>query len=130
MNILLIAGGWSKEREVSLNGAKNIREALVRLGHKVTDYDPGSSLAGLCEAAQGMDFAFINLHGAPGEDGVIQAMLETVGVTYQGSGPAGSFLALNKDAAKSIFRKNKLVTPDWVLLTQSPYNESVSQAQG
>ncbi|MDL2307632.1 D-alanine--D-alanine ligase [Desulfovibrio sp. OttesenSCG-928-C06] len=129
MNILLIAGGWSKEREVSLNGAKNIHEALVRLGHNVTMYDPGSSLAGLCEAAHGQDFAFINLHGAPGEDGVVQALLDTVKVPYQGSGPAGSFLALNKDAAKSVFRNNNLITPDWILLTESPFKQSVSDAE-
>ena len=104
MNILLIAGGWSKEREVALNGAKIIEKALEKLGHRVTCFDPEYSLAGLCAAAAGQDCAFINLHGSPGEDGVVQAVLDAVGLPYQGSAPAGSFLALNKDAAKTLFR--------------------------
>lgn len=120
MNILLIAGGWSKEREVALNGAKIIEQALKNLGHKVTRFDPELSLAGLCEAAAGQDFAFINLHGAPGEDGVVQAVLDAVGLPYQGSSPAGSFLALNKEAAKNVFRHRGLRTPDWTLLSEKP----------
>ena len=54
-------------------------------------------------AASGKDFAFINLHGSPGEDGLIQAMLERVGCPYQGANPAASILALNKAAAKVLF---------------------------
>ena len=120
MNILLIAGGWSSEREVSLSGAKVVEQSLVRLGHNVVRFDPVSSLEGLLSAAAKADFAFIALHGAPGEDGLIQAMLETVGCPYQGAGPAGSFLALNKAAAKEIFRMRGLETPDWVLLSKKP----------
>ncbi|MDR2892568.1 MAG: D-alanine--D-alanine ligase [Deltaproteobacteria bacterium] len=123
MNILLIAGGWSGERQVSLNGAANIEAALNRLGHSVKRYDPEHSLTGLCDAVQGMDFAFINLHGAPGEDGLVQSMLEALRIPYQGSSPAGSFLALNKDAAKAIFRKHNLVTPDWIQLTDKPASD-------
>jgi D-alanine-D-alanine ligase len=120
MNILLIAGGWSPERQISLVGAKQIKAALLALGHTVTDYDPEYSLNGLCEAAQGKDFAFINLHGSPGEDGVVQAILDRVNLPYQGADPAGSFLALCKDAAKSIFRRQGLNTPDWILLHEEP----------
>lgn len=120
MNVLLIAGGWSSERPVSLSGAKGIEVALKRLGHQVTIFDPEHSLSGLANAVSGQDFAFINLHGCPGEDGLIQAMLEMLGCPYQGSGPAGSFLALNKAAAKELFRKDGLPTADWQLLTQKP----------
>lgn len=120
MRILLIAGGWSTERDVSLSGAKSIEAALVRLGHSVTWFDPVRSLHGLLDAARVQDFAFINLHGSPGEDGLVQAMLEAVGCPYQGSGPTGSFLALNKAASKEIFRARNLVTPDWVFLAHDP----------
>jgi D-alanine-D-alanine ligase len=120
MNILLILGGWSSEREVSLNTGSMIEKNLLRLGHTVSLFDPASSLDGLIAAAQKADFAFIALHGSPGEDGLIQAMLETVGCPYQGSGPAGSFLALNKAASKELFRQNGLLTPDWVLLPSRP----------
>ncbi len=120
MNILLIAGGWSSEREVSLSGAKGVEQALTRLGHNVIRFDPVSSLEGLLTLADKADFAYIALHGAPGEDGLIQAMLDTVRCPYQGSGSAGSFLALNKAAAKEVFRRQGLATPDWVLLSKKP----------
>lgn len=120
MNILLILGGWSSEREVSLKSGAIIEQALMRLGHKVTRFDPQNSLQGLLAAAEQADFAFIALHGSPGEDGLVQALLERVGCPYQGSGPAASFLALNKAASKEIFARHGLETPPWVLLTSRP----------
>lgn len=120
MRILLIAGGWSTEREVSISGAKSIEAALRRLGHQVTWFDPVRSLHGLMDAVKTQDFAFINLHGSPGEDGLIQAMLDAAGCPYQGSGPSGSFLALNKAASKEIFRDKGLTTPDWIFLAHYP----------
>jgi len=120
MKILLIQGGWSSERNVSLKSGAVVEKALINLGHHVTPFDPASSLDGILTAAEGADFAFIALHGSPGEDGIIQAMLESVGCPYQGSGPAGSYLALNKAAAKELFRHRGLATPDWQLLTHRP----------
>lgn len=120
MNILLIAGGWSSERDVSLSGGKGIHKALLKLGHSVTAYDPALSLDGLMEAAQGKDFAFINLHGSPGEDGLIQAMLEQVRCPYQGANPASSMLALNKAAAKVLFLSAGLNTQPYHLLNELP----------
>ena len=120
MNILLIAGGWSSERDVSLSGGKGIHKALLKLGHSVTAYDPALSLDGLMEAAQGKDFAFINLHGSPGEDGLIQAMLERVGCPYQGANPASSMLALNKASAKVLFLSAGLPTQPYHLLNDLP----------
>jgi len=116
----LIAGGWSSEREVSLSGGKGIHKALETLGHTVTLHDPEKSLDGLPEAIRGKDFAFINLHGSPGEDGLIQAMLERLGCPYQGAGPAASMLALDKDAAKALFKKAGLNTAPSVLLNARP----------
>ena len=120
MKILLIAGGWSPEREVSLSGARGMRESLEARGHSVTFFDPLTDFDSLLAQARLHDFALINLHGAPGEDGLVQAMLERVGCPYQGSGPAGSFLALNKAAAKQIFRLAGLPTADWEFLPCRP----------
>lgn len=120
MNILLIAGGWSSERDVSLSGAKGVEQALRSLGHNVHRFDPANSLDGLLQAAAQSDFAFIGLHGSPGEDGLIQAMLDQMNCPYQGSGAAGSFLALNKAATKQLLRLRGLPTPDWILLTAKP----------
>lgn len=123
MRILLIAGGWSTEREVSLTGAAGLKAALLRLGHEVTLFDPRASLEGLLQAAAAHDFAFINLHGRPGEDGLVQAMLERAGCPYQGSDPASSFLALHKAAAKEVFRFRGLPTPDWIFLARPPADD-------
>lgn len=120
MRMILIAGGWSTEREVSLSGAKGISEALKRLGHEVRFLDPALEFAQIVPLAAGADFAFLNLHGAPGEDGLIQAMLEEAGCPYQGAGPKASFLALNKAAAKAVYEKHGLRTPAWQLFTNIP----------
>ena len=123
MRVLLIAGGWSSEREVSLSGAESIGAALRGRGHEVTWFDLRDGFDALLETAASHDFAFLNLHGAPGEDGLVQALLDRVGCPYQGSGPAGSFLALNKAASKQIFRRAGLRTPDWEFLPVPPAPE-------
>ena len=120
MKVLLVAGGWSSEREVSLSGAAQIEKALVALGHAVVPCDLSPDFPGFVAAARACDFAFLNLHGAPGEDGLPQALLDAVGVPYQGSGPAGSFLALNKAAAKQLFEEAGLATPRWTFLPGPP----------
>ncbi|MDR1777669.1 MAG: D-alanine--D-alanine ligase [Desulfovibrio sp.] len=120
MKILLIAGGWSTEKEISLSGARVMEKALIANGHAVTFFDLHDGFDDLLETAAGHDFAFINLHGAPGEDGLVQALLDRAGCPYQGSGPAGSFLALHKAASKQIFRRAGLLTPDWEFLPRPP----------
>ena len=120
MKILLIAGGWSSEREVSLSGARQIESALLSLGHDVSRLDPLDSFDAITDTARVHDFAFLNLHGSPGEDGLIQALLHAAGCPYQGSRPEASFLALNKAASKQVFRAAGLVTADWELLVSRP----------
>ena len=120
MKILLIAGGWSPERQVSLNGARAMVPALEARGHQVTFFDLLADFNRLLDEAKEHDFALINLHGAPGEDGLVQAMLDRVGCPYQGSDPAGSFLALNKCAAKQLFRLAGLPTADWEFVPVPP----------
>lgn len=120
MRMILIAGGWSTERDVSLSGARGIKDALIRLGHQVRFLDPALEFAEIIPAAKEADFAFLNLHGSPGEDGLIQAMLEEAGCPYQGAGPRASFLALNKAAAKAVYAKHGLRTPQWRLFTGIP----------
>lgn len=121
MRVLLLAGGWSPEREISLRGGRALETALHKLGHQVHFFDlHPHNLQDLVTEAPKHEVAFINLHGAPGEDGLVQALFDRIGVPYQGAGPAGSFLALNKAAAKSLYRANGLPTPDWVFLTEMP----------
>jgi len=120
MRVLLIAGGWSPEREISLRGAQSIEKAIRELGHQVTFFKLSEDLGALVKAAAEHDVAFINLHGAPGEDGLVQAILDRVGCPYQGSDAAGSFLALHKSAAKALFASAGLKTPTGMLITAMP----------
>lgn len=120
MKVLLLAGGWSSEREVSLRGGEQIAAALESRGHSVTRFDPAKEFETLLDVAREHDVAFINLHGAPGEDGLLQAMLDRVNCPYQGAGPAGSFLALHKAAARQLFRSAGLRVPDGVFLPRHP----------
>ncbi|MCJ2163018.1 MULTISPECIES: D-alanine--D-alanine ligase [unclassified Pseudodesulfovibrio] len=117
MHVILIAGGWSNEREVSLSGARKIRSALEELGHDITFFDPAKDFKNLLDTARNADFAFINLHGTPGEDGLIQAVLDQADCPYQGAGPAASYLALNKAASKLVFEDKGIRTPDWQFIT-------------
>ena len=119
MRILLIAGGWSNEREIALLGAEQIRTALHALGHDVTLFDPQTQLRELIDQAEKCDFAFINLHGSPGEDGLIQSMLERIGMPYQGANPAASQLSLNKAVTKALFVRHGLPTPPWKFFPRS-----------
>lgn len=120
MKILLIAGGWSSEREISLSGARGMETALKTLGHEVTFCDLLKDFGNLLDLASRHDFALLNLHGTPGEDGLVQAMLDSVHCPYQGAGPAGSFLALNKAVSKQIFRRADIPTADWEYLPVRP----------
>ncbi len=123
MRILLIAGGWSSEREVSLMGAEAIHRALRELGHEVIFFDLAKDLKELPQKAREVDFAFINLHGSPGEDGLVQAMLEQVGCPYQGSGPGPSLIALNKVFTKILFEDNNILTPPWEFVPIMPESD-------
>lgn len=120
MRILLITGGWSAERDVALSGAKVLEQAMRELGHSVELYDLEPTFSGFNGAVSRNEFAFINLHGAPGEDGLVQAILEQMNFPFQGSGAAASMLALDKAVAKSFFKKAGLRIANSVLLTAMP----------
>jgi len=123
LKVLLVAGGWSPEREVSLNGAEIIEKTLKARGHAVSFYDLSDGFEGLGVLAKKVDVAFINLHGSPGEDGLVQAFLGRFACPYQGSDPAGSFLALHKYAAKALFQEAGLRTAKGFFLAQMPTEE-------
>ncbi len=116
MNILVLMGGTSPEREVSLVTGKAVKAALEDLGHIVSVLDPGIDLPyQLWRAKQeGCNFVWIALHGSPGEDGTVQALLDWLAMPYQGSGLLSSALAMDKVAAKHLFRSHQIPTPAWV----------------
>ncbi len=114
--IALLAGGVSSEREVSLNSGNQVYEALDKSKYDVIRYDPKYDLARLVADASRIDAALVILHGPHGEDGTIQGLLELLDIPYQGSGVLGSALAMNKLAAKQMYSRQNIPTPDYLAL--------------
>ncbi len=120
MKVLLLAGSWSPEAEISLKGAKEIKEAMEANGHSVTLCDPLYEFDNIISLAHKHDVAFINMHGSPGEDGLIQALLSSAGCKFQGGDAQSSFLALHKAASKQVYRNAGINTADWHFLASKP----------
>ena len=111
INVALLSGGRSSERDVSLNGGDQVFSALDKTRYTVRRYDPETELIRLSEDARKIDIALIILHGPFGEDGTIQGFLDLLDIPYQGSGVLGSALAMNKIISKEIFKYHGLPTP-------------------
>jgi len=115
LDITVLAGGPSAEREVSLQSGAGVASALTGLGHAVTvsDIRP-DDLSALDRAA---DFVFVALHGEFGEDGQVQALLEARGLSYCGSDSAASSLVMNKVATKQRVKEAGIPTPPYRVFT-------------
>ncbi len=117
MDITVLMGGPSAEREVSLLSGEAVAGALERLGHSVRREDISPNWISPLKR-DGIDVVFIALHGKFGESGEVQHLCESHGLAYTGSGPRASELAMNKAAAKQIFRQGGLGTPDWMIIEE------------
>lgn len=115
IRVALLAGGKSGEREVSLAGAREVAKALDPQKYEVHRYDPASDLPKLAAEADGIDVAFILLHGPFGEDGTVQGFLDLLGIPYQGSGVLGSAMAMDKNIAKILYRNAGLPVAPWAM---------------
>ncbi len=101
MNVVVLMGGWSAEREVSLTSGAGIAAACRRLGHEVTEIDMDRGIAAKLAAAA-PDIVFNALHGSPGEDGTVQGMLDLMGLRYTHSGLRTSAIAIDKVLTKAV----------------------------
>ena len=115
LNLALLAGGISSEREVSLNSGEQVYEALDKEKYAITRYDPKTDLGKLVQDASGIDAALIILHGPYGEDGTVQGLLELLDIPYQGSGVVGSAVAMNKVATKLLYEKAGIPVPAYIV---------------
>ncbi|MBI1798353.1 MAG: D-alanine--D-alanine ligase [Candidatus Eisenbacteria bacterium] len=142
-------GGRSSEREISLRTGRGVAQALRNLGHEVAAVDaangrllpageeeraalPDAALEPAGETAlarpetlAGAEVVFIALHGAAGENGTLQALLDLAGKPYTGSGMLASALAMDKAMSKRVFEREKIPTPRWVLLESGRGAETV-----
>jgi D-alanine-D-alanine ligase len=116
LRLALLSGGRSAEREVSVNSAKQVYQALDKEKYDIRRYDPRDDLAKLLADAHEIDVALIILHGRLGEDGTIQGMLELLDIPYHGSGVLGSAIGMNKIIAKRLYEHAGLPVARWLVL--------------
>ena len=115
-DVAVLAGGLSLEREVSLRSGHRVTSALGELGHTTRLLDIDDRLVQTLSATPA-DLVFLTVHGATGEDGSIQSLLELLGLPYTGSDTLASALAWDKPVFKGLCRREGLPTPDWVTVS-------------
>jgi D-alanine-D-alanine ligase len=121
--IVVLMGGISPEREISLQSGKAVANALSKDNNNVIKIIVNDDMVNELDNYK-IDVAFIALHGYFGEDGGIQEVLESKGIPYTGSGISASRLAMNKVESKDIFRRNNILTPDYLVVSAE---QSVSE---
>ncbi len=112
--ILIISGGISKEREISLDTGKEVAKELIKNKYKVKLTEPNFKLFDTIKSFK-PNIIFNALHGQFGEDGYIQTILENTRIPYTHSGVISSAIAMDKELSKKIFIKNNILTPKYIL---------------
>ncbi|MFD8528975.1 D-alanine--D-alanine ligase [Streptosporangium canum] len=120
--VLVLAGGLSYEREVSLRSGRRVSEVLRGAGIVVETRDTDASLVPSI-LADPPDAVFVTLHGGAGEDGAIRSVLELLSVPYVGAGPDACRVAFDKPTAKTVVRSVGLRTPDSVTLPKETFHD-------
>lgn len=116
LQIAVIAGGLSLERDVSLRSGTRIASALESRGHHVDVLDVDQHLVDRLEELH-PDVAYLALHGRMGEDGTVQGLLELIDVPFTGPDARASALAWDKAVAKGVWRRHGIPTPEWISLS-------------
>ncbi|MFE3452986.1 D-alanine--D-alanine ligase [Nonomuraea sp. NPDC059194] len=121
-HVLVLAGGLSYEREVSLRSGRRVSEVLRSTGIDVETRDTDASLVPAVLADR-PDAVFVTLHGGAGEDGAIRSVLELLGVPYVGADPDACRVAFDKPTAKAVVRSVGLRTPESVTLPKETFHD-------
>ena len=111
--ILIISGGISKEREISLQTGNQVAKELKNNKYTVKICEPNHNLFKVIKKFK-PNTIFNALHGQYGEDGYIQSILENIGIPYTHSGVIASATAMDKEISKKIFIKHKILTPKYI----------------
>lgn len=117
MNIGVIMGGTSSEREISLYTGKEMENNLDKNKYVVIPIVIENK-NDIIYKVKNIDFALLALHGKFGEDGTVQGVLETMGIPYSGCGLLSSSLCMDKDITKKIIRAEGIKTADWVMIKE------------
>ena len=111
--ILILSGGISKERVISLDTGKQVAKELKKNGYITKTTEPNNNLLNVIKIFK-PNVIFNALHGQFGEDGYIQSILEGTKIPYTHSGVISSAIAMDKELSKKIFIKNKILTPKYI----------------
>jgi D-alanine-D-alanine ligase len=122
LHIVVLMGGWSAERQVSLLSGAGVADALESLGHRVTRIDMGRDVAARLADAR-PDLVFNALHGTPGEDGSVQGMLDLMGLRYTHSGMVASVIAIDKQLTKQALVPHGIRMPAGVVVESRSLHE-------
>src|SRR5438093_428742 len=122
MKIAVLKGGRSLERQVSLRSGARVEDALAKLGHDVVPVDAAGDLVRRLKEAR-PEVAFIALHGAGGEDGTAQELLEILGIPYTGPGVTACIHCMDKVLTKHLLRGAGIPTPDSVAFNSTAFRE-------
>lgn len=123
MDVTVLYGGNSAEREISLRSGAAVAKCLEQAGAMVTHAD--TATPNWLKDLSSDTFVFNMLHGVGGEDGSVQGALDTIGIRYSGSGVLGSAIAMHKDKTKRIWQACGLPTPRFVMLEAETDSASV-----
>ncbi len=123
-NVLVVLGGISGERAVSLESGKACIKALKKKGYKVSTFDPKFKNLNLINKNK-TDVIFNALHGKDGEDGVAQSYFEYLKIPYTHSGVLSSFNAMHKINSKKLFIQNKINTPKFFSISRYNFNKKI-----
>jgi D-alanine-D-alanine ligase len=122
LNVLVLAGGISHERDVSLRSGRRVADGLQAHGHRVTLREPDAELLGYLRDER-PDVVWPALHGASGENGALRALLAASGVPYVGAEPEPARLAWLKPIAKTVVARAGVPTPQSVTLPRETFRE-------
>jgi D-alanine-D-alanine ligase len=122
VKVAVLKGGRSLERGVSLRSGARVEDALERLGHEPLPIDAGGDLVERL-LDERPDVAFVAMHGAGGEDGTAQELLEILGIPFTGPGVAACARCMDKVLAKHELRAAGIPTPDWFAFNETAFRE-------
>lgn len=128
--VAVLAGGWSDERDISVQSGRACQEALLQAGFEMVDFFDVADDDFVRRFSQGgYDVAFVAMHGRWGEDGCIQGFLETLHVPYTFSGVLASAMGTEKEVSKAIYRTAGIPVPEGVDVACDlvPTDEQVDQ---
>lgn len=120
--VLVLSGGISHERDISLKSGRKVADGLLSHGLDVGLRDPDSSLIEFLRE-ENHDVVWPVLHGASGEDGALRALLEMLDISYVGSSADASRIAWNKPVAKTLVERNGVATPASITLSRDAFRE-------